>query len=399
MRFFKNSIRIPKKIGRFGIVLFLNSLGYALIGSILAIYVNSFVNNDSTVGFIFTGLIILSILCHFSVASLIQSRNKTRIYFYSTLVIGIGYGVYSLVQNIRLFLIIASVITLFNSLRLAASGLLIEHISSKKDLSKTEGITYTIYDLSWIIGPLLVGFILEKFGFDIIFFLAMFFMFSSAFMLKTYRINYSGKTKKPSNHLIKNLKDFFKDKNRTKNYLLSAGITFWWSLIFVYMPLLIIKSLEDFWVGFFLFATMVPLILFTYYFGYIAGKKGYKKLFAIGFLIPALMSFLCFIFFQNIWFIMISLIFASIGLSMTEGTTESYFFDILKDHQDQKFYAPYNTALDFGGLGGEFIPALILLFLPFKFIFLFFGLGMLVLSIISLTMKEVIESRRKGKFK
>lgn len=399
MRLFRGRIKIPAKVGKLGIVLFLNALGYALIGSILSIYVNTFVNNESKVGFVFTGLILMSILCHFLIIPIIQSKNKSKIYFYSVILIGIGYGLYIFVQNIWLFLIIASAIAIFSSLRLAAGGLLVEHLSDKKNLAKNEGITYTLYDIAWIIGPLLVGFILEIFGFNIIFLLAMFFTFASAFMLKIFRINYSGKTKRTHNHLIKNFKDFFKNNNRIKTYILSSGITYWWSLIFVYMPLLIIKNLQNFWVGFFLFGTMLPLVLLTYYFGTIASRKGYKKLFFIGFFIPALISILCFIFFENIWFVMGGLILASIGLSMTEGTTESYFFDTLKEKEDQRFYSPYNTALDVGGLAGEFIPALILLFLPFKFIFLFFALGMLILSALSLTVKEVIESRRKGKFK
>jgi MFS family permease len=399
MKFFRNSIKIPIKMEKLGIVLFLNALAYALIGSILAIYVNTFVNNDSMVGFIFTGLIVLSIICHLLITPIIESTSKVKMYLYSSILIGICYGLYILVQNVLLFFVIATLITIFNTLKLTAGGLLVEHVSDKKNLAKNEGITYTIYDLAWIIGPLLVGFILEKFGFDIIFLLSMFFMFASAFTLRMFKLNYSGKMKHSDGHNLKNIIGFFGNKNRFKNYLLSAGITFWWSLVFVYMPLLIIKSLAYYWVGFFLFATMIPLIFFTYYFGSVASKKGYKKLFVIGFFIPALIAFLCFIFFDSIWFVMGIFILSSIGLSMTEGTTESYFFDTLKAKEDQKFYAPYNTALDVGSLGGEFIPALILLFLPFKFIFLFFAAGMFILSIISLTMKEVIESRRKGKFK
>ncbi len=118
-------------------------------------------------------------------------------------------------------------------------------------------------------------------------------------------------------------------------------------------------------------------------------------MFFIGFLIPAILATLCFIFF-NFWFIVIALILASFGMSMTESTTEAYFFDICKGKEDQRFYSPYNTAIDFGQLIGQLVPALFLLFLPFRFIFLIYAAGLIYLSFLALTIKNVIEDKRKS---
>ena len=388
---------LPKRIGKLGIVIFTSSLAFAIVCSIMSIYVNSFVHNEALVGFIFTFLVVVSIITHLCIVPIIESKSKTKVFMYTLFLIGMGYILYSIIQNLYLFLLVAIAITILTSLRISSSGLLIEHSSNKKSLSKNEGLIYTFMNLAWVLGPLIVGLILEKL--DVIrdiFVLAAIIVIFAGILFCLFKINYSGKKKKIDGNIFKNFKNFFRGKNRVKAYLLGAGINFWWALIFVYMPLLIIQRLSDAWVGFFLFFAMIPLILLQYYFGYYVGKKGYKKIFLIGYLIPVIFAVLCFIYFENIWLILASMSLASFGLAMTEGTTEAYFFDILKDGEDQKFYSPYNTAIDVGSLVGEFIPALILLFLPFQFIFLFFALGMFLLVILSSTIKEAIESRRKA---
>jgi hypothetical protein len=86
---------------------------------------------------------------------------------------------------------------------------------------------------------------------------------------------------------------------------------------------------------------------------------------------------------------------ASIGMAMVEPTTESYFFDITKEIDRDRFYGPYNTSLDvFTGIA-LFIVAGMLLVFPFKSIFIFFGVGMLFFAFLSLKIRNVIESRRK----
>ena len=396
---FKIGPKIPSKIGKLGTVLFFASLASAFVGSVIAIYVNSFVNSEALTGFIFTGLVLVAILSNFLIIPIVESKSKTKIFIYSGIMVSIGYFLYSVVNNLWLFLLIACFVTILTSLRIAAGGLLIEHSSTRKNLSKNEGFVYTIQNISWALGPLSVGFILAKL--DVIrniFILAALFMIFSIILFFIFKFSYSGKKKKININPFKNFKDFFKEKNRVKAYILSGGLNFWWGLIYIYMPLLIIKNLNDSWVGFFLFFIVVPLISLEYYFGKLAGKKGYKKIFTVGFLIPAAASLLCFFFFSNIWFIIISLSLASIGLAMTEGTTEAYFFDILNSKEDSRFYSPYNTAIDVGSLFGEFIPALMLLFLPFKSIFLFYGAGMLILGLLALTIKDVFEFKRKGVF-
>ncbi|GAH40510.1 unnamed protein product, partial [marine sediment metagenome] len=218
-----------------------------------------------------------------------------------------------------------------------------------------------------------------------------------AFVFKISKIRYSGINKTVHKNFVKNFYSFFTNKDRVKVYILNAGVTFWWSLIFIYSPLFIIKYFNDSYVGYFLFFSMLPLIFIEYYAGKKASEIGYKKIFFVGYLITGILTITCF-FIGNVYWILGFLCLSSFGIGLTEATTESYFFDILKKKEDQRYYAPYNTGIDAGRLTGQFIPALILLILPFKSIFLFFGVVMLFLAVLSLKIKDIVEIKRKGMF-
>jgi len=385
------------KLNRLGMVVLISGLAFSLIGTVWAVYLNSFLNNDAYVGLISSLFVAISFTSYFLIIPLIEKTNKAKIYIASSLLVALGYFLYSILNNFYLFLIAALIVTVAITLRISSLGLIIEHSSKKRDLSKNVGYLYTLSNVAWVIGPLLAGLILRAIGIKWVFIFASLIIFLSLLIFKIIKVDCKVKKKKIDRNLTKNFLDFFKDKNRRKAYFLGAGVNFWWSLIFVYFPLLIIKHFHDDYVGYLLFAVTIPLVLTQYHFGKLAGKIGFKKIFFIGFLIPAIAALICFIFFNNFIIVIISLIIASIGLAMTESTTEAYFFDICNGKEDQRFYPPYNTSIDFGYLIGELGPALMLLFLPIKFIFLLYAAGLFCLSILALTIKEVIEEKRSSK--
>jgi len=176
--------------------------------------------------------------------------------------------------------------------------------------------------------------------------------------------------------------------------VLGGGVNLWWVLIYLFIPLMIIRShLSELWVGYFLFGIAVPLILFEYVFAKWAGKHGFKKMFKVGYLIVSVMAFSCF-FVSNIYIILSLLILASIGMAMLESTTESYFLDILNKRDKCRFYGPYNTAINSGQLIGKIFGSVLLIFLPFKFLFLLFGGFMFLLFLTSFKVKDIIEVKK-----
>jgi len=384
-------------IAKLALISFIVALGIALVDTIWAVYMNSFVNSIVLVGYISAALTLVSFLSYFLFIPIIEKSKKNKLYSLTLLLFGISYILFAINTKFYFFIILAFFITILHTLRITCFGIIVKENSPEKQLSRNEGLMYTFMNLAWTIGPLIAGFFSQKFGINRVFLLSALFIFIAFFILKILKVKKPKVKKRIDKNMFKNFFDFFKSKERSLAYFLGGGVNYWWSLIYLFMPLFILeRGLSTPWIGYFLFAVAVPLIAFQYYFSKLAGKIGFKKIFKIGFFIPAFFAFICF-FIGNIYFILLLLVIASIGLAMLEATTEAYFFDILKGKQDLRFYGPYNTTIEINHFIGRFLSATILIFLPFKFIFLFFSFSMFVFFFLSFKVKNIIESRRDGK--
>ncbi|MBU0760732.1 MAG: MFS transporter [Nanoarchaeota archaeon] len=255
---------------------------------------------------------------------------------------------------------------------------------------------YSFLNLAWFIGPLIAGLLSEYFKISVIFGLSGIFVLISLVYFSFLRIHERKIRKRIDKNIVKIFFDFFKNKERVIAYCLGGGVNYWWSLIYIFIPLYIIKNgLGLDYIGYFLFSVSIPLISFSYFFSNLAGKIGFKRIFKIGFLIPCLASLVCF-FVSNVYATLLILVLASVGLSMLEATTEAYFFDTLKGKEDLRFYGPYNTTIDVNHFISRVIGGVILLFFPFNYLFLFFSISMLGFFILSFKTKNINESRRKN---
>ena len=333
---------------------------------------------------------------YFLIIPIIEKNNKVKLY--SMALVGyVGfYILFSFLKNIYVIVGLGILLSVMVTLRVTCFGILIREKSEKNKVSENEGLIYTAGNISWLVGPLIAGFIASRYSEPRVFLFAVGMLIIALILLRAFRIKSNNPPrKKIDNNVLKILKEFFGSKKRRLSYILGGGVNFWWALIYVYMPMYIIdKGLGDITLGIFLAAIVVPLVLLEYYFSKMASKKGFRKMFFLGYFIIAVLSFACF-FITNSYAILGFLILASIGAAMIEPTTEAYFFDIVSERQREKFYGPYNTAIDVGHFSATMISAVILLVLPFKFVFVFFGVGTLFLALLSLKIKNIIEERRK----
>ena len=381
-------------MAKLAIVAFLTSFSSAFVSTIWAIYIDSFINNISLVGFVSSIFTITSFCAYFFLIPIIEKFNKAKLYSYSILGFGIAYILFAINKNFYLFFIIALFLSIIGPIRYTSWGILVKDYSQKKKLSRNEGFMYTISNIAWVLGPLIAGYLVDKYDFNFIFVLSSLFIFISFFIFKIYKINNHNIKKKIDGDILKNFFDFFKDKNRRYAYFLKGGISVWWVLIYLFIPLYIIRNgLGPIWIGYFLFGICVPLVLFEVYFSKLAEKKGFKFVFKLGYIIPAILAFVCF-FISNIYLILFLLILASIGISMVEPTTEAYFFDNLKNKKEElRFYGPFRTHADIHNVIAKVIVSSILLFVSFRFIFIFFGLVMLGMYFLTNKIKDVVESK------
>ena len=375
-------------IGKLGIISLVSAMASAIITTIWAVYLNSFLNNTAQVGMVSTFLSLIAIISYFIFIPLIEKSSKSKLYVISLAIFGISYILFSITKNFYLFLAIAVVINIVYAIRITSFGLIVKDKSPKKVLSRNEGLMYTFGNIAWVIGPLIGGYIASNSGNSSIFIISSILIFICIGLFIVSGIKDDKTINKVDSNIFSNIYEFFKDKDRIITYIIGAGPSFWWSLIYLFIPLYIINNgLNELWIGYFLFAIPIPLMILEYRFSKIAERKGFKSLFKIGFLIAAIASIICF-FIVNIYFVLAVLILASLGLAMLEPTTETYFFKITDKRAEQRFYGPYNTRIEVGSLLGKFIPSLLLFFLPFKSVFLVFGVAMLFFFLVSFKVRN-----------
>ncbi|MFA5061108.1 MAG: MFS transporter [Candidatus Pacearchaeota archaeon] len=383
-------------VARLGIITFIISIAYSFVDTIWAVYLNNIFHSPSIISFVSALLAIIAFASFFILVPVIERNNKSKLFSLSLTFIAISYLMFALSKNLVLFFLSSLILTIFTSLRINSFGIIIRDKSSKKKLSRNEGLIYTFFNVAWLVGPVIAGFILQAYGIPTIFFLSVFFILLGLGLFLISNINNANIKKTPEKNLLKNFLSFFKNRDRVYSYILSGGVNFWLILIYLYVPLMILeRNIHEFWIGIFLSAIVIPLVLFEFAFSKLAGKVGFKKIFRAGYFILAIASFSCF-FINNIFIILGVLVLASIGVAMIEPTTEAYFFDILRKKEDElKFYGIYNTSIDVHQFIGKFILGFLLLFFPLKSTFIFFSIFMFLYFLLCSKIRNVNEERRR----
>ena len=197
------------------------------------------------------------------------------------------------------------------------------------------------------------------------------------------------RVKKISYNFVKDVKDYFKNADLVKDYIISGSSSIWWALTFIFIPMYIIENgLGVQWVAYFLFAIVAPLVMFEYYFSKKTNTWGFKKLFVMGNLIPLIVLIGCF-FVSNIYWLLGLMVLGTVGIAMVEATSEAYFFFVAPKKQPEKYYSIYNTTLDVFSFIGKIVIAGLLIFFTLKISFLFLALIFGLFTIVSSRMKEV----------
>jgi MFS family permease len=369
-------------------------LAYSFIDTIWALYIDSLVHSVFLVGVISSFLSFVVFVSYFFVIPLVERRDKVKLYLVSLLVFVVAYLVFSFTSSLFVVLIVSLPLAFFEALRRTSFGIIVKDFSSPKNLSKNEGALYAVENISWVLGPLIAGYVLSGFGFGMVFLFSALFTLGVYFVLKRSRCSDMKVKKRVDGNMWKNFCDFFRDSDRVFAYLFSGGVSVWWVLIYVFIPVYVVgQGYSELLIGYFLFAVAIPLVLTETCFGMISARFGFKRLFRFGYLIVAVVSLCCF-FVSDMYVILAVLVLGSFGLAMLEPTTEAYFFDVLSRKQYLRFYGPFNTADSFFAMIAKLGASCILFFLEFRFVFVFFAVMMFSYFVLSFFMKDVVEARR-----
>jgi MFS family permease len=321
----------------------------------------------------------------------VERHSEKRIWMLSAFGLVTGYMIFFLSKSILVLALGAVFYIASRVLHYESSGIIISHSCSKKQLGKTEGLFYTVTNIGWVIGPLMGGFIAARIGVPLVFVFSAFFVLIGVAMFKNIVLKeyiHCNRTKETLKKTFTHLKDFFSNKKFLLAYFVSGGIALYWGIIYIYGPLYIIwRGLPSYFVGIFLFAVAVPLVLLEYFIGRISDKYGCKKLLILGYIILAFFALLAFLM-SNVYLSLWFLILGSIGASLLEATKETYYFKVVKRSEEEKFYGSYRTHQDLFGTIGRFLGAIFLIFFSLQALFLLLAIEMIMFALIATRVKE-----------
>lgn len=370
-------------------LLFTFSLSF--MATIWAIYMKTFALTDSQIGYLNAILLIVSLIFAFFCVNILEKYSNYNAFVFSSIIIIINLIILGITQNFLIFLVFATSLTLLRIIRQNSFNILFRDNINDKELNEKEALLSVIANLGWFIGPVLASFIFNEFGFSTIFYTSA--IFSLLALIAFIKIPLEEKKTKKINKLAKLplktiLKNFINKKSVRLPYLMSMGVSFWWSFIFIYVPLYIIeKGIEPQIVGLFLGLSQLPLIFFEYMAGKEATLRGFKINFLLGYLSLGVIAIACY-FIQDFTIILGLLVFASVAMSFLEPLRFPYVFSKLKKEEEAKIIPIFATSMGFGSLLSKIFFATLLLYFTSDETFLFLGISMLLFAIIALKIKN-----------
>lgn len=351
----------------------------SLIVPIFPNFVKTVVHTDSAVSLFFSAMALMTLIAALCSTIVFRKFQRTLILKLSFISLAVIYFILIFVVRITELSILTTIKSWFELFAIITLSLFVRDFSSSKDFGEEEGRYFKFQNIGYLIGHLIGGFLASQFGYEIVFILAAgtilsgFVYFYNHHVIKESMAIINMK-RTSTVKLFENVKNYFSDKNRVKAYFISFSLMAWFIVKRIYLPLYVIASgYLSTVTGIIMSLGIIPFILLEEKIGKYADQKGIRIPVSLGFFIIASALLLTFLSpFPILNFIIIIL--ASIGAAFIEPIPEYYFLKNTSKEQEEDLFGIYSTATILSSFVTPIIGALILLVLPFKFIFLVFAI-------------------------
>ncbi|MBW3011245.1 MFS transporter [Candidatus Woesearchaeota archaeon] len=370
------------------------ALGNAAFWTIFPLVVEDIIQSEVMVGIFFT--VISLIILVVSLLSSVVLRRVSRVYLTKLSFLCCAGLLFlfifaNAIMDLYYIEVLRSLFALFAGITLS---LYVRDYASKGTLGKAEGRYYLYANVGWLIGPLIGGVLGQYVSRDAVFIFSSI-LYVVSFVIFHFRqrkegdlIKHVRETATLKEIIARNLRDYFKQKALWKVFAIGLGLSFWWAIHCIYIPLYIMEQgFGDVTVGIVLAGSIIPLILLEKKIGSLADKHGLRKYLTIGFLIIGAGTIL----FQVVPVVTIILFLmaaVNVGAAFVEPLQETYLFSVVKRKDEERFYGIFNMSDPVANVIAPLVAA------GFFFLWgypgLWFGVAgvMLMFMLISLTVKR-----------
>lgn len=364
----------------------IHGLGIGMLLPIFPTYVATIIENDSLIGFFYSAMALAMVLA--GILSVYLYRRYTRLAVANVFLFVSAVASMYLVFTTDIYSVfVLGFIKVFASLFVVMSlGLMVHDFTKSKDIGKTEGVYFLFNNVGWFIGPLLGGIIGRYFGYEPVFALAGLFSLATIAFLSHKKLVEEHpalnvpKYNKHKVHPFSRFKGFFSNRERTGSYFVAIAFMMWTSFKPLIIPLFVVKmGFASDMSGLLMALSIIPFLLFEIPVGEYADKYNVRKPIIAGFLI---LGFMLLGVFASPWFVLdaLFLILANVGAAFIEPLHDIYFFKNVSKKEENDYFGIFSTADPIAQLIGPAILSLSFLFLPFEYVFLFFGVFFLIVG-------------------
>ena len=268
---------------------------------------------------------------------------------------------------------------------------LIEHFSRTGATGNVRGVSLVIYNIAYLIGPLLAGMILKNNSFELVYLLAgifiiiMILVYARDLEKVRFHSHHNGKS------LWRNFLRLSKNKDLFHGYLVSLALAFFFSWMAIYTPIYLREFMGFGWdkIGA-IFAIMhIPYIILDLPIGRFLDRCSCEREFiTLGFVVIGISTMaLALIGSASFIFWAIGLALTRVGASFVQVGSESYFFKRVTD-EDSDMIAGFRNATPVAYIIGPLVATLFLSFASYNALFVILGAIMLVCTTVSLALKN-----------
>ncbi len=371
----------------FAILFTIESLARASVATVVSVQAYDLLHSSQKVSLLFTAVGIVSLIGTLVVPLIIAASARRFVYTFGAICLilaAVSFGAHTLLGQT-----VGMLIRVFGTacLNITTSLYILDHIK-RQDLVKCEPMRLTFSTLSWAIGPALGVWLYTRYG---VWAPQVFSVFCTLILLVVFwylrlsesRIIQRARVNRPTNPL-RNIKRFVAQPRLRLAWLIAFGRSCFWSLFFIYSPLLMITSGLGKEAGGILVSAGNAVLIFAMLFGKLAERFTLRWVISWAFIAIAVSTVTAGLGgISHPYLAAAMLLIASIGASAIDGVGGLPFMRAVRYHERAEMAGVYRTYVDTADLVPTFIYSLLLLYFPLGGVFVAMGTWALICGLIA----------------
>lgn len=370
----------------FAILFTIESLARASVATVISVQAYDLLQSSQKVSILFTAVGVVSLIGTLVVPLVIGWTARRFVYTFGALCLIIAAGTF--MADTLWSQTTGMLIRVFGSacLNIATSLYILDHVK-RHDLVRVEPMRLSFSTLSWTVGPALGVWLYTRYGvwaphlFSAVWSVILLGLFwylrlSESKAIQPARI-------KPGNPL-RNVRRFWAQPRLRLAWLIAFGRSCFWSVFFIYAPLLMITSGLGKEAGGILVSAGNAVLILAMMFGKLSVRFSIRRVIGLAFAAIGLTTIAAGLAgISHPYFAAAMLLAAAIGATAVDGVGGLPFLRAVRFHDRAEMTGVYRTYVDIAELIPTFIYSLLLLFLPLGSVFVAMGLWALVCGVVA----------------